>query len=381
MTNHSQEKLLDRRIDSVFKRIFGDQAHKAPLIDLLNAIFAAFEQPPIVDLVILNPSLEPDMAGDKTAVLDLRAQAEDGRMINVEMQVVNSGSFIQRTLYYWSELYGESLHAGDDYRQLNRTIAINLLNFNLFPQDKVISLYQLRDSHDDVILTDLMQIYFVELPKLGRQALPERLQQWLRFITINDEQELKFLAETNPAIGEAFKMLNYISHDSEERMRHVRRKIALMDQKALERRASEVEQAYRETEQALQQKQQLLQSAEQALQTTAQVLQSTEQTLHTTEQVLQNTEQALQTTEQALQTTEQTLQTTEQALQTTEQALIEAQEKSRHAALSLLVRLITKRFGNLPEWAQSKLHAATPAQIESWAEKTLEAQTLEECLA
>lgn len=184
-----------------------------------------------------------------------------------------------------------------------------------------------------------MQIYFVELPKLGRQALPERLQQWLRFITINDEQELKFLAETNPAIGEAFKMLNYISHDSEERMRHVRRKIALMDQKALERRASEVEQAYRETEQALQQKQQLLQSAEQALQTTEQVLQSTEQ------------------------------------------ALIEAQEKSRHAALSLLVRLITKRFGNLPEWAQSKLDAATPAQIESWADKTLEAQTLEECLA
>lgn len=66
------------------------------------------------------------------------------------------------------------------------------------------------------------------------------------------------------------------------------------------------------------------------------------------------------------------------ALQNTERALTETQKKFRQTALSLLVRRITKRFGELPEWVQSKLDAATPAQIELWADKALEAQTLGE---
>lgn len=68
------------------------------------------------------------------------------------------------------------------------------------------------------------------------------------------------------------------------------------------------------------------------------------------------------------------------ALQNTERALTETQKKFRQTALSLLVRRITKRFGELPERVQSNLDAATPAQIKLWADKTLEAQTLDYCM-
>lgn len=84
------------------------------LIDLVNAVFGAFNQPLIKALTVLNPSLDPDHDGDKTAILDIRAVTLDGHGINVEMQMVDSGNFLRQMLYYWAELYGETLHAGQD---------------------------------------------------------------------------------------------------------------------------------------------------------------------------------------------------------------------------------------------------------------------------
>lgn len=239
MTGPIQEELLDRTIDFVFKRLFASSEHSPALLDLVNAVFATFDQPLITKLTVLNPFLDPDHEGDKTAILDIRATTEDGQSINVEMQMVDSGHFIHRMLYYWAELYGETLHAGDDYTELRRTITINFLNFNLFARDRMISLNQLQDSQDHALLTNLLQIYVIELPKLGRQPVPEHLQQWLNFLTISDSQELQRLANLNPAIGEAFQMLNYISQDPKERQRHLSRKMAIMDMRSALRTAEQ----------------------------------------------------------------------------------------------------------------------------------------------
>lgn len=41
-------------------------------------------------------------------------------------------------------------------------------------------------------------------------------------------------------------------------------------------------------------------------------------------------------------------------------------------------RLIIRRFGPLPEWAEAKLAEAEPARLETWGERVLDAATLEE---
>lgn len=314
MPNDFQELLLDRRIDFVFKRIFGDPDHPAPLIDLLNAIFEAVAQPPITALTVLNPSLEPDCEGDKTAILDIRAKTAEGYVVNIEMQVVNQGDYLHRTLYYWAELYGESLHAGDSYSTLSRTITINLLNFKLFQRERMISLYHLQDSQDHHVLTDLMQICFIELTKPSHLQLPSHLQQWLKFFIIEDKQELQHLSQQNPAIGEAFKMLNYISQDPQERQRYLSRKIALMDQQALQQWADE---ARRKQELA------------------------------------------------------------EQKLELVEQKLELAERKVELAQAAVLRRQLSKRFGPLPAWVEDQLCNALTDQLDIWAEKILDAQSLE----
>ena len=41
-------------------------------------------------------------------------------------------------------------------------------------------------------------------------------------------------------------------------------------------------------------------------------------------------------------------------------------------------RLLIRRFGALPGWAEAKLAEAEPARLEAWGERVLDAVTLEE---
>ena len=53
------------------------------------------------------------------------------------------------------------------------------------------------------------------------------------------------------------------------------------------------------------------------------------------------------------------------------------QEGRRQEAKHLLRRLLTRRFGSLPEWSEAKLEQADTATLEEWAERLLDAQELE----
>jgi hypothetical protein len=44
----------------------------------------------------------------------------------------------------------------------------------------------------------------------------------------------------------------------------------------------------------------------------------------------------------------------------------------------LILRLLTRRFGAPPDWVAPRLQAATPDQLDTWAERTLDASTLTE---
>jgi predicted transposase YdaD len=48
---------------------------------------------------------------------------------------------------------------------------------------------------------------------------------------------------------------------------------------------------------------------------------------------------------------------------------------------ALLERQLTRRFGPLPAWAKEQLASATDAQLDSWGERVLDAQTIREVLA
>lgn len=43
----------------------------------------------------------------------------------------------------------------------------------------------------------------------------------------------------------------------------------------------------------------------------------------------------------------------------------------------LLTRLLERRFGPLPTWAETRLHEATPVQLDAWADRVLDATLLD----
>ena len=53
------------------------------------------------------------------------------------------------------------------------------------------------------------------------------------------------------------------------------------------------------------------------------------------------------------------------------------QEGRQEGERLLLERLLTRRFGPLPEWTSRKLEEATLAQLEKWGDAILDAPSLE----
>ena len=225
-----RDSLVDPKVDIVFKRIFGCSEHPLPLLDLINAILEAFDEPILHNITVLNPALDPEHLTDKGAILDIKARSDDGEQANLEIQMVNPYHWQQRILYYWSRLFAEPLNKGDDYHTLRKTLSISLLNYPQFKRHRPYSLYELRERTDHQRLTDLLQMYFIELPRWqSGQGVPPHLSAWVNFFNVNSEADLLLLPTTNPAICEASDMLSTISHSPTERELYEMRRKALLD--------------------------------------------------------------------------------------------------------------------------------------------------------
>ena len=205
---------LDPRNDFLFKRILGAEENLSVLTDFINAVFEDADEPTVTDVEVLNPALGPESLGDKAAMLDIKARTADGVLIDVEIQMVNHRDMEKRTLYYWAKLFGQQLERGDDYRELHRTVTINVLDFSYIPGQVCHTTYAVREATSGHRLTDLLEIHFVELPK--RQAEPPRrarLAQWLLFLTTRQEKELEVLRVADPIFKRAVETLEYLSQD------------------------------------------------------------------------------------------------------------------------------------------------------------------------
>lgn len=155
-------ELLSPKVDFVFKRIFGAEENQDVLISFLNAVFEDAGQPLIASVEILNPFLEKDALSDKMSVLDVKARTESGILVNVEIQLRDRRDMEKRTLFYWSKLFQGQLQEGDSYRQLYKAVTVNVLDFDYVPTDRYHSTFHLREDATALLLTDLLEVHFVD---------------------------------------------------------------------------------------------------------------------------------------------------------------------------------------------------------------------------
>jgi predicted transposase/invertase (TIGR01784 family) len=218
--------------DFLFKKLFGDEKDKEILIAFLNAIL----QSDIIDITIDKENLDRDSEEDKLGVLDIKAKNKTGEKFNIEVQLLNQKNMIPRTLFYWSKLFVEDFETGKKYSSLQKTVTINILGFkmNELQNESFHSFFNLREAQSKNLLTDLLEIHFVEFPKFRELEFDVNnpLHRWLIFLKDDvTEDELKEVISMDVILNKAEEKLLKLSADPETRREYERRAKALSDER------------------------------------------------------------------------------------------------------------------------------------------------------
>ena len=174
-----------------------------------------------------------DVLDDKIGILDIKAKINNSINCDIEMQVVDKKNIEKRVLFYCSKMYVQSLSSGQDYSKLEKSITILLTDYeikSLKEIKKYMTKWYIREQdYGNIILTDAMEIYIIELPKFEKYKNGSTLDPWVKFI-----KNPKVIDMSNKEIKKAKKVLEEISKDGKERYLAELREKYIMDQKAIE---------------------------------------------------------------------------------------------------------------------------------------------------
>jgi predicted transposase/invertase (TIGR01784 family) len=184
---------INRLNDRFVKYLLTGPKSKPILVDFINDALLFEDEDKIVDLEVISSELVPDTKNMKLAVLDVSTKLADGRTIDVELQIVNHHDFHKRAPYYWAMRHVNKLKSGMTFIQIQPTITICLLAFDLLEEEEPYrNSYSIRNDKSGNSLCEDMQIIYLELPKflqhLGTAHPKTGLEKWLLYFC-NEEGE------------------------------------------------------------------------------------------------------------------------------------------------------------------------------------------------
>jgi len=119
--------------------------------------------------------------------------------------------------FYLSKMILKQLVKGDNYNQLNKTITINILDFDYINDEKFHSSYHLYEDMTKKLLSDIIEIHFIELKKFekSKKDYNNKLHRWLSFLINPEGKEIDIMKKEDTEIKEAMDVLYNISGDKE----------------------------------------------------------------------------------------------------------------------------------------------------------------------
>ncbi len=313
-------RFISPKVDYAFKKIFGSEQSKEILISFLNAIVYG-EKKVIQSLTIVNPYNPGQVLTLKDTYLDVKAVLADDSIVVIEMQIARVSAFSKRVIYNLSKAYTNQLGIGEDYLGLTPVIAVTITDFILFNQSPgVISKFRFHETTQNFPYPDTeLQLIFIELPKFKKSLseLNSLSDKWIYFI--KQAATLEEIPETLGEVSEielALNIANQAKMTVEELEAVDRRSIFLQDEKGRLAYAKE-------------------------------------------EGRLEGKEEGLK----------------EGKAEGLKEGLKEGQIQQ---ALSLAIRLVRKRFGEIPEAIISKVEGLPLDALESLTEEILDFQSLED---
>lgn len=180
----------DPKTDIIFKKIFGEKAHKGLLIELLDALLELDDAHRIADIEYLSPEQVPPRRDLKLSILDVKCTDVRGTRYVVEMQVIEVEGFQKRVVYNACKAYTTQLGVGGPYPALNDVIAVTICDFVLWPQRgedggyrvPMLSRWRNQEQHGGELGLHEVQYVFLELPKGDAGKRPQTtVDRWAYF--------------------------------------------------------------------------------------------------------------------------------------------------------------------------------------------------------
>ena len=210
---------ITAKSDIFFRYLFGSPENEDLLVDFINAVFRDTGKKIISKATVLNPFNLKDSFNAKESILDIKAATDDGRLLNIELQVIGSSLYRKRIAYYLAKLHTSQLTTGDDYGKIVQTVGIHIVDFELENSDKNIhNCYHLySESNKNLCLTDDLEVHVLELPKLRNNLkIDRRLLGWLEFFEEEEEgKNMDAVIEKNPKLTRAEELFKRFTENEE----------------------------------------------------------------------------------------------------------------------------------------------------------------------
>jgi predicted transposase/invertase (TIGR01784 family) len=226
---------IDPKVDYAFKHLLARPVTLLILIDLLNKVLNLATGHRIRQIELLNPFNPKETFNDKISIVDIKARDENGRLYNIEMQMVAPRSYKQRIVYYATRLHQQQLQEGQGYDLLRPTVSITFLNDVMFPDDSNYhSRIRLMEESRHFVFSDAIEFHILELPKFTKTALElnNDLDIWLYFLRHAEKMDTDNIPpamKLNPQAIQALEVLKMLSQNELERERYESRRKAQMD--------------------------------------------------------------------------------------------------------------------------------------------------------
>ncbi|WP_353572658.1 Rpn family recombination-promoting nuclease/putative transposase [Candidatus Albibeggiatoa sp. nov. BB20] len=311
-------KYFNPYTDFGFKKLFGEEANKDLLIDFLNQLMPAHHQ--IADLKFNNVEQLPNTTIERKAIFDISCTSITGERFIIEMQKAKTHFFKDRALFYVTYPIREQAEKGKWSFELSPIYFIAILDFQYTETEEKLKFRRdvmLKDQ-DGEIFFDKLNFKFLQMPLFNKQAheLETHFDKWIYFLKNLDsfDQIPEILNE--PVFQKAFKTAE-LSNLSQEQYN-------FYEQNLLDYRTNQAawDTAWNDGEKAGIEKGEKL------------------------------------------------------GIEKGEKLGIEKGEKI--GQVNLLTTLLQHRFGELPDWATTKINYAPSEQLQQWSLKVLSSETLEQ---
>jgi predicted transposase/invertase (TIGR01784 family) len=209
------KKPLSPTNDLVFKKVFGEN-----LLVLDSFLKAVLDVPAeeYQGLEVLDPGLRPENIDDKYCILDIKLHTKSGKVINIEIQARYQKSIWKRIQYYAAKLLVDQAKSGDQYDRLPQVISILIADFEMIPESESYHhRFRFYDENKKIRFPDSIEINTLEIQKV-HELDGTLLSAWMRFFRAREEEDFEMLAQTNPAIAEAWGVIKHLSADESLRM-------------------------------------------------------------------------------------------------------------------------------------------------------------------